>query len=78
MINDTKNEAKERMVKALEALGRDFNRVRTGRATPALLEPVRADYYGAPTPAEPDGQRFDPRGQTYRDPALGPQHLPGH
>ena len=50
MINDTKNEAKERMVKALEALGRDFNRVRTGRATPALLEPVRADYYGAPTP----------------------------
>ncbi len=50
MIDDVKNEAKERMVKALEALGRDFNRVRTGRATPALLEPVRADYYGAPTP----------------------------
>lgn len=50
MINDTKQEAKERMEKALVALGRDFNRVRTGRATPALLEPVRADYYGSPTP----------------------------
>lgn len=50
MIDETKQEAKEAMEKSLAALGREFNRVRTGRATPALLEGVRADYYGSPTP----------------------------
>jgi ribosome recycling factor len=50
MIEDAKSEAKGLMDKTIEALGRDFNRVRTGRASVALLEGVRADYYGAPTP----------------------------
>lgn len=50
MIQEAKSEAKQLMVKALEALGREFNRVRTGRASVSLLEGVRADYYGAPTP----------------------------
>ena len=50
MIEDTKNEAKQGMEKAIEALKREFTRVRTGRATPQLLDGVRADYYGAPTP----------------------------
>lgn len=50
MIDDTKQEAKERMLKAIDSLRRDFNRVRTGRATPTLLEGVRADYYGQATP----------------------------
>ncbi|MEW5914744.1 MAG: ribosome recycling factor [Thermodesulfobacteriota bacterium] len=50
MIEDAKSEAKGLMEKAVEALGRDFNRVRTGRATVSLLDGVRADYYGAPTP----------------------------
>ena len=50
MIEDVKTEAKESMDKALTALGREFNRVRTGRASLNLLDGVRADYYGAPTP----------------------------
>jgi len=50
MIEDTKQDAKANMEKALEALGRDLKRVRTGRATPSLLDGVRANYYGAPTP----------------------------
>jgi len=50
MIEDTKQDTKENMEKALEALKRDLKRVRTGRATPALLDGVRANYYGAPTP----------------------------
>lgn len=50
MIEETKKDAKQGMEKAIEALGREFNRVRTGRATPALLDGVRADYYGAQTP----------------------------
>ena len=50
MIDDTKQEAKQSMDKALTNLEREFTRVRTGRATPALLDGIRADYYGAPTP----------------------------
>jgi len=50
MIEDAKKEAKDLMEKAIEALNRDFKRVRTGRASVSLLDGVRADYYGAPTP----------------------------
>jgi ribosome recycling factor len=39
-----------RMGKAIEALRRELNTLRTGRATPALLETLTVDYYGAPTP----------------------------
>jgi ribosome recycling factor len=43
-------DADTRMQGALEALGRDFAGVRTGRANAALLEGVRVDYYNTPTP----------------------------
>lgn len=39
-----------RMNTALEALGREFAAVRTGRASAALLDAIRVDYYGNPTP----------------------------
>ena len=39
-----------RMNAALEALGREFASVRTGRASASLLDPIRVDYYGNPTP----------------------------
>jgi ribosome recycling factor len=39
-----------RMNAALDTLGREFASVRTGRASTGLLEPIRVDYYGAPTP----------------------------
>jgi ribosome recycling factor len=39
-----------RMNAALEVLGREFASVRTGRASTALLDPIRVDYYGNPTP----------------------------
>ncbi len=38
------------MEKALEALERNFGRVRTGRASLTLLDGIRVDYYGTPTP----------------------------
>jgi ribosome recycling factor len=50
MIDDIKKEAKERMGKSLEALGHNFNKIRTGRAHPSLLDGIRMDYYGADTP----------------------------
>lgn len=50
MINDVKQEARERMEKSLEALGHNFNKIRTGRAHPSLLDGLRVEYYGAETP----------------------------
>ncbi len=39
-----------KMDRAIEALKRDLNSLRTGRATPSLIENVSVDYYGVPTP----------------------------
>ena len=50
MLDDVKKEAKDLMDKAQEALRRDFTRVRTGRASASILDGIRADYYGTPTP----------------------------
>jgi len=50
MIADTLKEAEIRMKKAVEALREDLMAIRTGRASPALVERLRVDYYGTPTP----------------------------
>lgn len=50
MIDDVKAEADGKMKKALDSLKRDLQAIRTGRASPALVEPIKVDYYGAPTP----------------------------
>lgn len=50
MIDDLKDEASERMEKSLEALGHNFNKIRTGRAHPSLLDGMKVEYYGADTP----------------------------
>ena len=42
--------AEERMKKAVENLSREFAKVRTGQANPAMLDSVMVDYYGTPTP----------------------------
>ena len=49
-IDDVLLDGEIRMEKTLEVLGRDLNTVRTGRATPALLENVTVEYYNIPTP----------------------------
>lgn len=43
-------ETEEKMKKAMESLKRELGNIRAGRATPAMLERVSVDYYGAPTP----------------------------
>jgi ribosome recycling factor len=45
-------DAHQRMEKSVEALQRELMTVRTGRASPALLERLHVDYYGAPTPLQ--------------------------
>jgi ribosome recycling factor len=43
-------EAESKMGKAIDALLREFNTIRTGRANPALLDKIDVEYYGTPTP----------------------------
>jgi ribosome recycling factor len=50
MIADVKSRAKGGMDKAVEALRHDLAKVRTGRASVTILDDVRVDYYGTPTP----------------------------
>jgi ribosome recycling factor len=50
VIDDFLKDATERMDKSVEATHEHFNSVRTGPATPALLDRVTIDYYGTPTP----------------------------
>jgi ribosome recycling factor len=50
MINDVIADAKTRMQKAIEAVRHEFASLRTGRASPTLLEQIRVDYYGVATP----------------------------
>lgn len=45
-------EAEEKMEKAVEHLGQVFRGVRTGRASPGLVENIRVDYYGSQTPLQ--------------------------
>lgn len=52
MIDDIKKDAQERMEKSLEALGHNFNKIRTGRAHPSLLDGLKVEYYGADTPIQ--------------------------
>jgi ribosome recycling factor len=42
-------QTEDKMKKAIESLKREFGNIRTGRATPAMLERVTVDYYGTPT-----------------------------
>lgn len=50
MIDETLADADDRMAKSIDSLGRDLNTVRTGRASPTLLDRIVVDYFGTPTP----------------------------
>ena len=50
MLNDVYKEAETRMKGAIQALEEDLGGIRTGRASPALIERLQVEYYGALTP----------------------------
>jgi ribosome recycling factor len=50
MVEETLQELKTAIAKAHDALKRELSKIRTGRANPALLDSIRVDAYGAPTP----------------------------
>lgn len=50
MIEDIKKEASARMQKTVDALRQSFTKLRTGRASAAILDHIRVDYYGSEMP----------------------------
>ena len=65
MIDDSKKNAEEGMKKAIQALGNDLKKVRTGRAQIGMLDNIRVNYYGSATPlnqvaalSTPDAKSF--------------------
>jgi len=50
MIKDVERSAQEKMQHSIEVLKKELGTIRTGRATPALLDGINVEYYGAPTP----------------------------
>src|SRR5919198_3775297 len=50
MLDDILKSAEHKMDRAVEILNQDLQTVRTGRASPALLDKITVDYYGSPTP----------------------------
>ena len=50
MINEIQKDAQDRMEKSLESLKSQISKVRTGRASPSLLDGITVEYYGSATP----------------------------
>ena len=50
MIDEVLLAANTKMGKTIEALRKELAAIRTGRATPALVDDIKVDYYGTPTP----------------------------
>jgi ribosome recycling factor len=50
MINDITNDAEGGMKKAVDSFKRDLQKIRTGRANTSMLDGIKVDYYGTPTP----------------------------
>ncbi len=50
MLNDVYKEAEARMKGAIQSLEEDLSGIRTGRASPALIERLQVEYYGVSTP----------------------------
>jgi ribosome recycling factor len=74
MIKEVLADAHERMDKTIESLRHDLQAIRTGRASPALVENLTVEYYGVPTPLQqlatisiPEAQQISIRPYTRGD-----------
>jgi ribosome recycling factor len=50
MINDITKDSEAGMLKAIDSFKRDLGKIRTGRANTSMLDGIKVDYYGTPTP----------------------------
>ena len=71
MIEETIEELKNAIAKAHEALKRELAKLRTGRAHPSLLDSIRVEAYGSPTPLSQMATRQRARGADADDQAVG-------
>jgi len=55
MLNAVYDDATEHMEKSIEAMKREFSTLRTGKVTTAVVDQVKVDYYGTPTPTNQVG-----------------------
>lgn len=77
MMQEVLKDAEHRMKQAVEATVHDFQRIRTGRANPTILEPITVDYYGVETPINQVGSVSVPEARQlmitpYEKSLLGP------
>ena len=63
-MNQIKKETSQRMSKSIHSLRTQFNKIRTGRANPSILDSVMVDYYGTPTPINQTSNIFVEEGRT--------------
>lgn len=63
LVNDVLGDAETKMGKAIEAVKREFSGVRTGRASAALFDALKVDYYGTLTPLKQMGSVSTPEPQ---------------
>jgi ribosome recycling factor len=64
MLKDIYSEARSTMQKSLEALENHLTGMRTGRANPGMLQNIKVDYYGSPTPLSQVGTVSAPDSRT--------------
>ena len=57
MLNEIKKDAQTRMAKSVEAFRHDLTKLRTGRATTALVDHLKVNYYGSDMPLSPGRHR---------------------
>ena len=74
MIKETIKEAEIHMKSALQALTDDLAAIRTGRASPVLVEKLPVEYYGAPTPLMQLANISVPEPRVTTDPPIRSNH----
>ena len=67
-----------KMTKTYDGLVKEFAAIRAGRANPHVLDKLRVDYYGTPTPIQQAGECDCAGGKNDPDPALGVQSDQSH
>lgn len=73
---DIQSDLKSKMEKPLAALKSELSKLRTGRANPSLVEHVKVDYYGTPTPLNQVAQVSVPDARTLQIATWDPSAIP--
>ena len=78
LYEEIEEDAASRMAKSLDALRIALGRLRTGRASPSLVEHIQVQYYGAPTPLKQVASISVEEGRTLVISPLGTNHDSDH